>query len=132
LLTRSYANRGELPEAEKWCRKAIEAAKLNPHYRYLLAGIQVEQGKTADAAASLKKSLYINPDFIPAHFMLGHIAVREQNHTEAQRCFDNTLSLLAGLEDHEPAADMEDGLTVGRIREIITVLKEKEFVNERK
>lgn len=126
LLTRSYADRGKLSEAEKWCSKAIDAAKLDPLYRYLMATIQLEQGKTEAAAASLKQGLYIDRDYIPAHFTLGHIALQQGKYTEAARCFDNTLSLLAGRNDYEPLMEMEEGLTVGRMKEIITALKEKE------
>ncbi len=126
LLTRSHANRGKLEEAEKWCRKAIDTAKLDPRHRYLLATIQLEQGKTGDAVVSLKQGLYINRDYIPAHFMLGHIALQGQNKTEAGRHFDNTLSLLSGMEDSAPVIEMEEGLTVGRMKEIIAAIKEKE------
>lgn len=130
LLTRSHANQGKLEEAEKWCQKIIEVAKLDPQYRYLLATIQLERGKTEDAVVSLKQGLYINRDYIPAHFMLGHIALQRRNNTEANRHFDNTLSLLADLEDNAPVLEIEDGLTVGRMREIITAIKEKEPFND--
>lgn len=129
LLARCHANLGKLEEAEKWCRNAIETAKLKPQYRFLLASIQLEQGKTGEAVVSLKQSLYLNQDYIPAHFTLGHIALRRENYPEANRYFDNTLSLLAGIDADEPIMEMEEGLTAGRMKEIIKIMKEKESLN---
>lgn len=126
LLARCHANLGKLEKAEKWCRNAIETAKLKPQYRFLLASIQLEQGKTGEAVVSLKQSLYLNQDYIPAYFTLGHIALQKQNYADANRYFDNTLSLLAGIDANEPVMEMEEGLTAGRMKEIIKIMKEKE------
>ena len=125
LLTRAYADQGKLSEAEKWCLKAIDASKLDPFYRYLMANIQLEQGKIEAAVVSLKHGLYINQDYIPAHFTLGNIILQQQQYAEALRCFDITLALLQGRNDDEPLVEMEEGFTVGRMKEIINVLKDK-------
>jgi chemotaxis protein methyltransferase CheR len=125
LLARSHANQGKLAAAEQYCLKAIAAAKFNPQYRCLLATIQLELGNTGAAVASLKQSLYIDPDFIPAHFTLGHIARQKQDYTGANRYFDNCLSLLNNLDPAAPVLEMEEWLTAERLGEIIKTLKEK-------
>lgn len=126
LMARSLANQGKLEQAAEWCQKAIDSNKLNPNYRYLLATIQLEQGLKQEAVMSLKQSLYIDHDFIPAHFSLGNIALQEQDISSAHRYFDNTMSLLDTYNDDDAVIELEEGLTAGRMKEIIIVLKQKE------
>lgn len=126
LLARCHANQGQLDDAEKWCLKAVEANRLNPACRYLMATINLEQGRSRDAVISLKQSLYIDPDFLPAHFSLGNILLQNQDFSGAHRYFDNALALLSNREDNLPVMEMEQGLTAGRMKEIILVLKQKE------
>ncbi|MCX6580659.1 MAG: chemotaxis protein CheR [Candidatus Aminicenantes bacterium] len=125
LLARAHANQGKLEAAEQYCLKAIAAAKFNPQYRCLLATIQLELGNTGAAVASLKQSLYLDPDFIPAHFTLAHIARQKQDYTGANRYFDNCLSLLNNLDPAAPVLEMEEWLTAERLGEVIKILKEK-------
>lgn len=126
LLARAYANQGKLPAAMKWCQKAIDTAKFNPQYRCLLASIQLELGQSEEAAASLKQSLYLDPDFIPAHFTLGHIARQKKDYASANRCFHNCLSLLKKRDPAAPIMEMEEWLTAERLGEIIKTIMEKD------
>lgn len=129
LLARAHANQGKLKAAEQYCLKAIAAAKFNPQYRCLLATIQLELGNTGEAVASLKQSLYLDPDFIPAHFTLAHIARQKQDYAGANRYFDNCLSLLNNLDSAAPVLGMEEWLTAERLGEVIKTLKEKGATN---
>ncbi|HLP58213.1 MAG TPA: CheR family methyltransferase, partial [Candidatus Deferrimicrobium sp.] len=130
LLARTHANQGKLDTAAKWCLKAIASAKLCLQCRYLLAVIQLEQGKTEEATASLKQSLYIDPNFIPAHFTLGHIAQQKKNFNEANRYFDNCLFLLNDLDPGAKVIELDKWLTAGHLKEMILILKEKVSPNE--
>jgi chemotaxis protein methyltransferase CheR len=119
---RDCANRGQLGEAAEWCRQAIAADKLNPTYQYLLAVIRQEQGEGDDAAQSLMRALYLDPDFVLAHYALGNLCRSKGRHIEAQRHFDNAL---ASLRTHplDEILPESDGLTAGRLAEIIESIR---------
>jgi chemotaxis protein methyltransferase CheR len=121
LLVRAYANQGQLAEAQEWCQKAVANTPLHPLFHYLLATILLEQDRTEDAWLSLKHTLYLDPDFVLAHFLLGNLAHRQQQRKEAQRHFTNARRLLQQYraEDIVPESD---GLTAGRLLELIATL----------
>jgi chemotaxis protein methyltransferase CheR len=116
-MARSCANQGRLGEALEWCEQAIAADKLNAAHHYLLATISQEQGLHDSAAQSLMHALYLEPDFVLAHFALGNLHQSQGRYRLAQRNFENVLLLL---RRHPPDQVLPeaDGLTAGRLAEI--------------
>lgn len=117
-MARVCANLGNLVEAAQWCEQAIAADKLDPSNHYLLATILRELGQSDAATQALMRALYLNPDFVLAHFTLGSLCLSQSRHREAQRHFDNALSLLRA-QPHAELVPESDGLTAGRLTEII-------------
>lgn len=118
LLARAYANQGRLIDAGRWCEAAIAADKCDCGLRYLLAVIMEEQGRIDDAATSLKRALYLDHNFVLAHFALGNLYRRQGKEKYAAKHFTNAVSLLNGY----PASDIlpeSEGMTAGRLIEII-------------
>jgi chemotaxis protein methyltransferase CheR len=118
LSVRTLADRGELNEALALCEKAIAGDKLNPGMHYLRAIILQEQNSEAEAIASIKSALYLNSDFVLANFVLGNLLVRRGNRRAGKRYFENVLALLSKC-GHEEILPESDGLTAGRLSEII-------------
>lgn len=120
LLSRLYANEGRLDMAADWCRQALAIDRLAPDRHYLLAMIHQEQGDNRAAGEALKRALFLDPDYILAHFALARLAGTEGKVTDARRHYRNALSLL---DSHDPDSTLpdSDGLTVGRLIEIIRV-----------
>lgn len=120
-MARNCANQGRLSEALEWCEKAIAADKLNPAHLYLHATILQEQGQHDIAIQSLIRALYLEPMFVLAHFALGNLHQSQGRYREAQRYFGNVLLLL---RKHSPDKTLPeaDGLTAGRLAEIVTSL----------
>jgi len=118
LFVRVLANQGKLSDAFHWCEKAIEANKLNPGLYYLRATILSERGKMEEAAASLNKVLYLDPDFVLAHFALGNLSLLNGRYVETRKHFKNTAQLLAKYRPEE-ALPEADGLTAGKLSEIL-------------
>lgn len=118
LLARIYANQGKLDDALGACEKAISLDKLNPRGHYLLAAIQQEMGLVEESASSLKRVLYLNPDFILAYFSLGDIARKKGNSAESRRHFENALSVISRYGRNELVPE-SDGISAGRLAEII-------------
>ncbi len=118
LLARICANLGELTEARSWAEKAIGADKLNAGLHYLRSVILQEQGAAEERVAALKRALYLDPNFVLAHFALGNFALQRRNFREADKHFSNVLGLLA---DYQPddVLPQSDGLVAGRLKEMV-------------
>ncbi len=123
-LARYYANLGQLEEAQTWAAKAIRQDSLNPHYYYLQASILLELQRNDEAERLLRQALYLQPDFVLAHFLLGRLALEDNRPQEALRHFTNALSVMEGYtaDDTIPAAE---GLTIGALRQVIQGIKER-------
>lgn len=125
LLARAFANQGKLKEAFDWCNRAIAADKLNPATHYLRATILQEQGAEEEAVRSLQRALYLDPDFVLAHFDLGNLAMRQGRLAEARRHGENALRLLRQRQPDELVPESE-GITAGRLGELIEAQMESE------
>ena len=125
LLARVYANQGKLDEALEWCEKAIAADKLNSGLHYLRSAILQEQGLIDDAVIPLKRALYLDQNFVLAHFALGDLAMRQGRRRESNKHFKNALSLLRSY-DHEDILPESEGITAGRLSEIIASITGEE------
>ena len=122
LYAKILANHGKLEDAFHWCEKAVSAEKFNPHLHYLLAIILEEQKKVEEAKASLKKALYLDPDFVLAHFALANISLRSGKMAEARKHFGNTKQILAKCKPDEILPEAE-GITAGRLSEMIGAVR---------
>ena len=120
LLARLYANQGRLAEALTWCEKSLLADKTDAVAHYFRATILQEQDSLEEARTSLKLAVYLNPRFALAHFALGNLARAQGRSRESRKHFENALSLLARHRQEEIVPESE-GITAGRLREIITL-----------
>ena len=118
LLIRIYANQGRFNEALEWCDQTIAINKLNPGLYYLRAIIFQEQGTIDKAITSLKQALYLDQDFVLAHFALGNLARRKGRLKEAGRHFSNAFSLSRKCGQDEILPE-SGSITAGRLTEII-------------
>jgi chemotaxis protein methyltransferase CheR len=118
LLARAHANLGNLAEARSWVEKALAADKLNSSLHYMHAVVVQEQGATEEAVLSLKRAIYLEPEFVLAHFALANHSLRERRFIEADKHFANALALLARYQPDAVLPD-SDGLVAGRLKELI-------------
>jgi chemotaxis protein methyltransferase CheR len=118
LLARIYANQGRLSDALAWCQKAAQADKLNPDVHYLMAIILEEGGQIDGASMSLKRAIYLDPNFVLAHFGLGNLANLQKRYGEAEKHFENAMELLNRYSPTEVLSESE-GITAGRLKEIV-------------
>jgi len=130
LLAKSYANLGKLAEARQCCEDAIAHDKLRAHNHYLLSIILEEQGELEGSVAALHRALYVDQEFVLAHFALGNLNRQAGRKKESARNFGNALRILERREPDEVLYDAE-GMTAGRLAEIIRVMFEGSLVHER-
>ena len=124
LLVRSYANQGAGNEAIACCQKATELDPFNPRLHYLLATLLSEYAREDDAGLSLKRTLYLDPDFAIAHFALANLARRQHRPQDMQRHLRNTHNALRPYRPDDLVPEAE-GLTVKGLRELITLMLTK-------
>ncbi|HAZ02203.1 MAG: hypothetical protein A2W95_05490 [Bacteroidetes bacterium GWA2_40_14] len=120
-LIRAYTNQGKLIEAINTCEKVIETNKTDPRSHYLYATILQENNRLDDAIASLKRAIYLNPDFVLAYYLLGNICKQQGNVITAKKYFEITSSILNKCNQDDILFESE-GLTIGRFREIISTI----------
>ena len=130
LMSRVKANRGKLAEALDWCEKAITVDKLDAGRHYLRATILQEQDRIEEALISLKRALYLDPDFVLAHFALGNLFRRQGRRKESERHCGHALALLKRYRKDELLAESE-GLSAGRLVEIIRSIVPRRGLHER-
>jgi chemotaxis protein methyltransferase CheR len=121
LLARAYADQGNLTAALAWCDRAIGVEKLRAGSHYLRATILQEIGWIEEAVQSLKRALYLDPQFVLAHVGLGSLARHQGNAPAAAKHFANALDLLSAYPSDAMVAE-SDGVTAGRLREIVSVM----------
>lgn len=119
LLARALANQGRLADALAWCERWVVADKLDAASHYLRAVILHELGDTEPARRALQRALYLEPKLVLAHFALGNLALNAGQRSEAEKHFRNALRLLAARAQGDVLPE-SDGLTAGRLTEIVT------------
>jgi chemotaxis protein methyltransferase CheR len=110
VLARERANEGRHREALALCDEWILADKLNAAAHYLRANVLAEQGDAEQARSCLQRAIYLQSDFVLAHFALGNLAHAAGRHAEAARYFANTQELLTQYRDRDVLPE-SDGLT---------------------
>lgn len=118
LAARAWANLGQLEAACRCGQAAVAADKCDAGLRYLLATLLAEQGCVEAAAATLKQALYLDQDFVLAHFALANLYRRLEQAQPAARHLATARQLLTSYPPDATLAEGE-GLTAGRLLVII-------------
>jgi len=121
LRARIYANQGKLEDAYRCCENALKHDKLNPHLHYLYATIVQEFGQIDEAITSLRKAIYLYPDYVIAHFALGNLLKQKGDETDWSKSYENVLTLIQTREPDELIPGSE-GMTVNGLKEIIETI----------
>ena len=114
---KAKANNGELQLAENLCLQMLKNDKLNEEIYFLLASIYNEMGENSKAIATLERILFLNPEYVMAHFVLGEILIKT-DYNSGLRHFKNALKNLAKRNPDE-IVENSDGITVKGLEEII-------------
>lgn len=116
---RELANTGRVSDALASLQRLATGPGRLDHRVHLLRALVAEQaGLHAEPCRSLRQALFLKRDFVVAHYFLGVLTERSRDWTTAERCFRNTLRLLAPRPPDE-ALPETGGLTVKRLLEIV-------------
>lgn len=119
LSARALANLNRPEEAEYWARQAVQLDRLQPAHYWVLANILLERKQPHTACEQLTKALYLEPDFILAHYLSGLLHHRDGKHPLAQRHLKQCLRLLDELTPDTPVPEGE-GLSAAELRYLAT------------
>ncbi len=126
LLSRSFANMGQLEESLKVCQEMLNFNRLDADTYYLMATILVEKSELGEAVKVLNQGFYIDPDHLMSHLLMAGILRRMSKDATAAIHLEKIKKLLNGL-DVKVVLDETEGLTVGSILEMV----ESQWVSER-
>jgi chemotaxis protein methyltransferase CheR len=118
LAARAFANQGKLAEALVQCERAIEKDKVHAGYHYLRATILLERGARDEARQALKRTLYLDADFVLAHLALANLARQQDEARTPPRHLQIAQRLLSTRARDELLPESE-GMTAGRLLEIV-------------
>jgi chemotaxis protein methyltransferase CheR len=125
---RLLADKGFLSESLSLCNDTIALEKLSSGLYFLRASILQELDKVSEAINSLKKAIYIDPDYVIGHFTIGNLYTRQGNHKTANRYYKNVLDLLGRHTSNDILPESE-GLSVNYLREMALFNMQKPDIN---
>ncbi|MBF0568130.1 MAG: tetratricopeptide repeat protein [Nitrospirae bacterium] len=114
LLSRAYANTGDLKRAADACTSAMEIDSLRPEPYYMLAHIAEEQGKTEQAMEMFKRVIYLDARCVPAYVELSAIYEHGGDPKRGVKLVEAAIKILEGLSA-DSAVEFYDGVTAGEL-----------------
>ncbi len=119
---RSLANGGKYPEALEILEGLLRENPTEVSSVYLCGLIHAETGEDGRAAETLRKVLFLEPDFVMAHYALGTLALKRGHSEEASRHFRNAAAFAASLP---PGSILFEGEGLSR-EDLLEALKKDE------
>jgi chemotaxis protein methyltransferase CheR len=97
VWARALGNLGRTEEAEKVAAQAASVFLLDAELRYLHAELLLENGDPDAAAKQASAAVYLNPDLVTAHLLLGRAEMARARLEPARRSFRVAARLLASV-----------------------------------
>jgi chemotaxis protein methyltransferase CheR len=118
-LARVYANSGDLKHAKAACISAIIQDPLLVKAYYISGLIHEEKGELELAIQDYKKTLYLQSDFVLAHYHLSTIYLQINEEQQAERHRIHAIRILSRRQRDEILSGA-DGLTVEQLLAMIS------------
>ncbi len=115
LLSHTCAAQGDLTQALHWNEKAIAQDEFNAAFVYFRAVILQQQQLSDEAFIALRQTLYLNPEFVAAHVLMGKITRGQGKIQESNRHFERARKLLQGCDADEVLPEFDE-MTAGELR----------------
>ncbi len=123
LFIHLYANQGSFSQALEWCEQALKLEKLNPELYYLHAMILHALNHQQQAKQSLMRTIFLDPKFVIAYYLLGLIEQGKNGETAA-RSFKTAAELLEEYQSDDIVPGTDE-LTAGCLKDLILHLLER-------
>jgi chemotaxis protein methyltransferase CheR len=113
---RQQADRGEWEKSARSCEHLLKKDNLNPAVHFYHGLILEQMNRYAEAEQSLRRAIYLDRQFIMAHYHLGLFLQDRGDPRRAVRSFENVLELLDGQGEAGTIAD-GDGITAAELKQ---------------
>ncbi len=104
---RNLANRGNHEKALEILEKTRQEDRTSFLPLYLMGLVYSDLGEEEKATEVLRKALFLEPEFIMAHYALGTLAFKKNRPREGERHFRNAIRLLEFLPPETPLPEGE-------------------------
>jgi chemotaxis protein methyltransferase CheR len=102
--------------AERVCAQTIARASLSAELHYVHGLLLLDLNRLDEAAAAVKRAIYLDRSLAVAHFALGSIQRRLGNLGDARKAYRNARNLSAARPPDEPVP-LGEGEPAGRLLE---------------
>jgi chemotaxis protein methyltransferase CheR len=116
-MVKALADRGEWEQAVRRCESLLTRDKLSPTTYFYQALVLEQMGRHAEAENALRRAIYLDRQFILAHYYLGLLLQKQANLPQAVRAFKNVRQLLVGTPPDLVFAD-GDGITAAELDQL--------------
>jgi chemotaxis protein methyltransferase CheR len=117
---RSLADQGDVEGALQLCLSLTSKEPLNA-VLYFYSGLLFDQlARHRPAAEALSRAVYLDREFVLAHYYLGIVQQKLANMPGATKSFRNVMQLLEGLEQTASLPNA-DGLNVADLNELTSM-----------
>lgn len=105
---RLLSGRGEYEKALNCCQELLEKAALDPLLHFYHALVLEHIGSQKEAEGALRRAIYLDRNFVLAHYYLGLFLQKKEDLQGAERAFQNALKLLSRMDGEQHVGDGED------------------------
>jgi chemotaxis protein methyltransferase CheR len=116
---KALANLGNSTAALKLCEHSLSLDSTEKHTYFIQALVLFELERVADAEAAMRKVIYLDREFVEAHFQLGLIHIRQGQKKSGLKHLHNALD-LASRGDPERRLHHAPGMSYARLSEILS------------
>lgn len=114
----ALANLGKLVEAVRLFQTLLLAHPTNKYSHFTYALALLELNKMEDAELELRKSIFLDRNFVIGYYQLGLLLMRNRKHEAGLKCLKNALAIAVTKNSTEPVLGSQ-GLCYGRLSEIL-------------
>jgi len=114
VLAEIATDADELEDAARLAHRAIELDPFQPAPYYVLGTIALNDGALDEAVLNLRRTLYLDPGFVSAHFGLAAVAEKIGHPRTAHRHRHMARELLLKMAPNEPVPG-HPGLSAGEM-----------------
>ena len=125
VRARADADEGAMDEAMRSLDHTLKEGKSTAELYHARALIAMEAGDRRTAMDNLKRVVYLKPDFILAHYLMGVLQSEQDRRAEAARRFRTVNELLTALDDDDVVPG-SDGLHAAYLRESVRAYLQKD------
>ncbi len=123
FLARSYANTGKYKESIFVLDKLISKNISSDDIFYLYGTVLTELKEIEEAKQMFRKGLYLNPEHLLSHLMLGNILNNEGNKRAASIHYRNVIQITEKIKDDD-IIKVTGGMNKERLKQMVIKLIE--------